>query len=109
MAHFGASPLGKSRPLFNYMYAGREVTFTQSCFAARLRVALLAAGLNANVYSAHSLRRGGASLAFDLGLSPIQIKLRGDWASNAFEQYIFVSSGATDRVAATISCGMCDR
>jgi hypothetical protein len=50
---------------------------------------------------------GGASLAFDLGLSPIQIKLRGDWASNAFERYVFVSSGATGRAAAALSAGIC--
>jgi hypothetical protein len=106
MAHFGASPLGLSRPLFNFKYAGREISFTQNCFVTRLRVALSAAGLSANAFSAHSLRRGGASLAFDLGLSPIQIKLRGDWASDAFERYVFVSSGATERVAAALSHGI---
>ena len=106
MAHFGASPLGLMRPLFNFEYAGREVVFTQNCFVSRLRIALLAAVLNASVYSAHSFRRGGASLAFDLGLSSIQIKLRGDWASNAFEQYVFVSSGTMERVALALSSGI---
>jgi integrase len=107
MSHLGASPMDKDRPLFNYKYAGREIGFTQSVFVTRLRGALGAVGINPNVYSAHSLRRGGASLAFDLGLSPIQIKLRGDWASNAFERYVFVSSGATGRAAVTLSTGIC--
>jgi hypothetical protein len=36
MSHFGASPLGASRPLFNYLLAGREVFLTQSLFVKRL-------------------------------------------------------------------------
>ena len=45
-----------------------------------------------NYFFAHSLRRGGASFAFLSGLSPLQIKSRGDCASAAFEKYVFISS-----------------
>lgn len=103
MAHFGASPLEKNRPLFNYKFAGNELLVTQSTFAKRLKSILSSVLLNSSLYSAHSLRRGGASYAFEIGISPIQIKLRGDWASDAFERYVFISSGATKQVASSLS------
>jgi hypothetical protein len=56
-----------------------------------------------SVYSAHSFRRGGASYAFELGLSPLQIKLRGDWASVAYERYVYISTGATFAVARALA------
>jgi hypothetical protein len=108
MAHFGASPLSPSRPVFNYLFAGREHLVTQQCFVVRLKSVLSEIGLNAKVYSAHSLRRGGASYAFQIGVSPLQIKLRGDWASDAFERYVYISSGATLRVAECLSRGVAD-
>ena len=49
--------------------------------------------MDPKLYSAHSLRRGGASYAFLSGLNPLQIKSRGDWASATFEKYVFISSG----------------
>jgi hypothetical protein len=93
MSHFGASPLGAKRPLFNFLVAGREVALTQESFVSRLKGLLKGVGLNSGEYSAHSLRRGGASYAFQLGLSPLQIKLRGDWSSDSYEQYIFIAVG----------------
>jgi hypothetical protein len=34
---------------------------------------------------------GGATLGFSIGMSAIDIKLRGDWRSNAYERYLVVS------------------
>jgi hypothetical protein len=106
MAHFGASPLGLRRPLFNYMLAGRETRLDQSAFVKRLKGCLKSAGLGSFGYSAHSFRRGGASYAFEMGVSPLQIKMRGDWSSDAFEKYVFISSGATRRVAESLAEGV---
>jgi hypothetical protein len=106
LSHFGASPLGGRRPLFNYMEKGREVWFSQSAFVVRLSALLRVAGYKASEYSAHSLRRGGASMAFDLGLSPLQIKMRGDWSSDAFERYVHISSSSAMVVAQSLSAGV---
>ena len=106
MSHFGASPLGPGRPLFNFKVGGREVALTQESFVSRLRKVLKLAGFKPGEYSAHSFRRGGASYAFQLGLSPLQIKLKGDWSSDAYEKYIFISAGASLAVARALSGGV---
>ena len=59
MSHFGASPLGPKRPLFNFLVASKEVALTQESFVSRLKGLLKNAGFKPGEYSAHSLRRGG--------------------------------------------------
>ena len=46
---------------------------------------------------------GGASLCFRAGLSILQIKQRGDWASNAVEQYIFIDEAMSAAAAHMMS------
>jgi hypothetical protein len=106
LSHFGASPLGAKGPLFSYMCRGREVTLTQAMFVVRLRKFLSSVGLHAKDFSAHSFRRGGASFAFSLGLSPLQIKLRGDWSSDAYERYVYISASASLNIAHVLSEGV---
>jgi hypothetical protein len=106
LAHFGASPLSSGRPLFSYAVGGREVVLVQRVFVSKLRALLVKVGVDPLIYSAHSFRRGGASYAFQLGLSPLQIKLRGDWASDAYERYVYISSGATMEVARALAGGV---
>ena len=103
LAHMGASPLQPTRPLFNYSLAGREISMTQTAYVSRLHTLLKAIGFDTALYSAHSLRRGGASFAFQVGLSHIQIKSRGDWSSNAFERYVHIDSEAAMQAARTIA------
>jgi hypothetical protein len=106
LAHFGASPLAGGRPLFNFLSRGVENFFSPSMFVVRLRQALKLTGLNAAQFSAHSLRRGGASYAFEIGLSPLQIKQRGDWASSAYEKYVFISAAAGSNIASALAKGV---
>jgi integrase/recombinase XerD len=105
LAHFGASPLPQNRPLFNYLKGGVEVFYSHAAFIGRLKQGLVSAGVDHTQYSAHSLRRGGASFAYEIGLSPLQIKQRGDWASSAYERYVFVSKNSLDQVAMALSNG----
>ena len=42
------------------------------------------------MYSGHSFRRGGATRAFELGLSIPEIKVRGDWKSAAVNEYVVI-------------------
>jgi hypothetical protein len=92
LLHLGRSVLAGDHPLFNYVQDSSEVFFGHAGFVSKLKVLLVRLGVDPKLYSAHSLRRGGASFAFLSGLSPLQIKSRGDWASAAFEKYVFISS-----------------
>lgn len=45
-------------------------------------------GLRGSKYSSHGLRRAGASWAYKVNISSLAIKFIGDWASQAYENYI---------------------
>lgn len=47
-----------------------------------------AIGFHGKSYSSHGLRRAGASWAYRVNISSLAIKLIGDWASQAYENYI---------------------
>ena len=91
LKHMGTSKLSPAKPLFNYVTSGVEVGFTHAFFVKRLKAGLLSTGHRASEISCHSFRRGGATLGFSIGMSAIDIKLRGDWRSNAYERYLVVS------------------
>ena len=91
LKHLGISPLPVTALLFNYVIASGQINFSHAFFVKRLRKCLLDIGENPKDISCHSFRRGGATLAFMAGLSAADIKLCGDWASNAYEKYLFVS------------------
>ena len=93
--HLVASPMASDRPLFSYSTPAGFVVLSQVPFVKRLKSLLAVAGYKASQYSAHSLRRGGASFAFNSGVSPLIIKARGDWSSNAFERYVFLTEHST--------------
>jgi hypothetical protein len=40
------------------------------------------------LFSSHSFRRGGATLAAQTGISSSLIQLMGDWKSDAYNKYI---------------------
>ena len=66
-------PPGDERALFSY-YARKDTgTLTAldyNTFVKCLKLTLLKAGFNPKDYSGHSLRRGGASFSFSIGLPP---------------------------------------
>jgi hypothetical protein len=104
LVHLGMSPVkSKIEPLFSYIQQGCVVAFPHAAFVSRLKSVLTLVGVDSGLYSAHSLRRGGASFAFRAGLSPLEIKQRGDWASAAFERYIHLDSSDTIRSAEMLS------
>lgn len=101
LKHVGTSPLKPTSPIFNYIVQGVETHLTQPLFISRLRRGLRAVGIPQNEISGHSFRRGGASLAFAAGMSALDIKRRGDWASNAYERYVHVPE-STNLVCASL-------
>lgn len=98
------NPLGlTSVPLIRYNKSGAwNIPLTHSEFTNKLRSCLTSCGLQANLYSGHSFRRGGASFALECGLPVELIKLQGDWNSNAYERYLSPSLDLRKKVAGTM-------
>ena len=61
---------------------------THRLFVETLRFCLGKIGVNPSEFSGHSFRRGGATFAHRMGVSPLLIKLMGDWSSDAHMAYI---------------------
>ena len=72
-----------------------------------LKSSLQKAGFDPAAYSGHSFRRGGCSFAFQIGISPTLIKLRGDWRSNVYERYISVSPDLNFKVGKALLLAAC--
>jgi hypothetical protein len=75
---------------------------TVGMFIARLRECVQLIGLDPSKYAGHSLRRGGATFCYRIGLSAESIKLLGDWKSQCFFQYIENSSTARYNIISTM-------
>ena len=67
-----------SFPLFSYKLADDIYFLDYKTFTRLLSTMLLKAGVDRTLYSGHSLRRGGATYAFQCGVPPAYIKLQGD-------------------------------
>jgi hypothetical protein len=109
LCHTGASPLQPHSPLFNYCVKGRESFLSHSVFVARLKLAVKACGLDPGEISCHSLRRGGATLSFQCGMTADQIKMRGDWRSECYQKYLVISPELNLTVARTLSAFAADK
>ena len=71
--------------------------FTKSCFityrsfTTRLKGLLAKVGLDPSLYSGHSFRRGGASHLYGIGGSTLMVQVLGDWRSQIFTRYLYLS------------------
>ena len=64
-----------------------------STFTSRLKVLLKSAGLDADLFSGHSFRRGGATFLHDNGGTTIMVQASGDWSSQCFTKYLYLTEG----------------
>ena len=83
---FKRSAIAVSEMAFSYSKGGRLCRLTYSAFSAKLRNICDALGFPH--FTSHSLRRGGATFLYSLGLSLVDIKGRGDWKSLAVLLYL---------------------
>jgi hypothetical protein len=67
---------------------GGMAPLTHRLFVETLRYCLSKIGVDPAMFSGHSFRRGGATFAHRMGVSPLLIKLMGDWSSDAYMTYI---------------------
>ena len=63
---------------------------THALFVARVREALLAVGVDADLYSGHSFRSGAATTATARGIGDAMIQLLGRWRSDAYKVRLLV-------------------
>ena len=88
---FTRVPSQPTSPAFTYS-PGSFITYDQ--FTRKLKTLLTKAGYNADLYSGHSFRRGGASFLHACGGSALQVQAAGDWSSGCFTRYLFLSTEA---------------
>jgi len=81
-------PAHDTSPAFLLKRYGRVQTVTYRQFQDKLKKCVSAIGLDAKDFTSHSFRRGGATYAFQCGLSANHIKKLGDWKSDAYLEYI---------------------
>ena len=68
-------------------------------FLSSLKLWLRQAGYKPEQYAGHSLRRGGATAAFQAGVDPLFIRLQGGWSSDAWLLYVGLSDVQKQRVS----------
>ena len=90
---------GPETPLF--VVDDVNTPLTDSVFRREFKALLIEAGIPAGDKAPHSLRRGGTSSAFEAGCNPTCIKMQGDWASDAYLIYIWVSASLKTEVVKT--------
>ena len=82
-------------PAFTYSH---NKFINYDMFTRRLKQLLSSSGLNPDLYSGHSFRRGGASFLFSVGATQLMVQVLGDWSSMVYTRYLFLS--AEDRMKA---------
>ena len=88
---FARFHLDGSFPAFSYVVNNKVSCVTYDGFTKTLRRLLDAAGFKSSSYSGHSFRRGGASFLYSLGADPLLIQATGDWQSDSYARYVFLS------------------
>ena len=78
-------------PAFSFVKNWTTRCVSHDKFTVYLRKLLDTAGYRSKSYSGHSLRRGGATYLYRLGADPVLIQATGDWQSDCYQRYIFLS------------------
>jgi len=82
---YSSFPRSRHEPLFS---RARARPFTRQFFIQTIHRLLLQAGIPTRGFSGHSLRKGAAVTAATNGMSRDEIKLLGQWKSDAVDIYI---------------------
>ena len=84
-------PAKPENPVLALPGSGKKLALSANQLIYRIRKWLKVIGQDATVFLLHSLRRGGATFAYQSDIEAEMIKLMGDWASDAYKHYIDVS------------------
>lgn len=89
---FTSQPADGEAPAFGHVDAGgRYVPLSYQKLLSGMKQAIKAAGMDPSAFAGHSLRRGGATWAFQCGVHPLFIRIQGDWHSDAWLLYVSLS------------------
>ena len=102
-ALFSSVNAGPDDPAFTFA-PGRFVNYTS--FTSRLKTLLKKSGLDASLYSGHSFRRGGASFLHACGGSALMVQASGDWSSQCFTRYLYLTEAERLQSQTLISNGI---
>ena len=93
--------------LFDVVFFKCIAAISRKSFNSMLKLLLSKIGLNPDLWSGHSFRRGGASLLYRLGIDPLTIQACGDWSSDTFLRYLHLSvvKAPYVRLITTGQCG----
>ena len=70
---------------------GGAIAVSHSALVGACKQMALGAGLRPGQYASHSLRRGGACYAFQMGVPEALIQRQGDWKSACYKEYLELS------------------
>ena len=85
---------------------GPNQFITYSKFTSRLKDLLKKSGYNPDLYSGHSFRRGGATFLHTCGGTALMIQASGDWSSQCFTRYLYLSESERLNSQSLISRGI---
>lgn len=101
MRHWlAASPGSDDSPLFTW----RTGSMTRATLEGLLRKALSDEGFAGPRFTGHSFRRGAATWAASIGMSPDEIKTLGRWNSDCFRLYVDAGPTKTSLVGGKMLC-----
>ena len=79
---------------------GKKSFINYKIFTTRLKQLLHMAGFEADLFSGHSFRRGGATFLHNNGGSTLMVQASGDWSSQCFTRYLYLTEA--QRLAAQL-------
>ena len=85
---FNRVPADEDAPALSYT---PRSFITHKPFTEKLKILLAKAGLEPSLFSGHSFRRGGASFLYSVGGSTLMVQVLGDWRSQIFTRYLYLS------------------
>ena len=100
---FSAVTASPDDPAFTFA-PGRFITYTS--FTSRLKTLLKKSGYDPSLYSGHSFRRGGASFLHACGGTALMVQACGDWSTQCFTRYLYMSEAERLKSQSLISRGI---
>ena len=91
-----------NQPLLTHPSTRGLVTVSKRMLSEALRDMLVSLGFSDSRYTFHSLRRGGCTTAYKGGVSEVDLKRHGLWASNSFWAYVSKPHPADSSVPAAL-------
>jgi hypothetical protein len=104
--YFELVPAAADQPAFGFVEGGVYQPLTYSTFLSVMKSMLGKAGFDPSQFAGHSLRRGGATFAYQCGVNPLFIRIQGDWNSDAWLLYIGLSAQQKRQVTVDMQRGI---